>query len=676
MAITGDNSAHRSNFRRHITKTLMDEFDVGSKNQYFLFVAGVSGPTAGQAPLDVIDSRAEEINTWSNIIAVKSIDIGQSFFMIPKYNWTSGITYDMYDDTINLVDKKYFVMNDTYDVYKCLNNNDGKASVNKPVGTKIEGNIKTSDGFVWKYMFTVPASHRTFITNNYIPVRVQKATGIFTESKNQWLVQENAKDGGIEVILSETDTNFSNDQVIPRGNPYATTATVAKKDNSTLYLNEQHSLSDNAYNDYTITILSGPGGGQRRKITNYDGTLNLITVDTAWEKTINKGSQYEIAPQLVVYGDGSSAEGFINLQTYDGGSTATKKINSVSISNVGKDYTTSSFELKPAGVNFSNDTMWSFRGIHSPRGGHGKNAISELDSRQMLIVLNTDANEGSSGGNTASGFDATNDVRQYGILKNPILNDTDSKYLKTDGKPYRIAGQTTSIARYLDVVSATEDSFLSENLFVPGRYVIGKHTKATARIVDWGPGLSTRHGLLKVDDVQGFFREPADAASYGEGLAEFIQDEDNWSITHSGYAKVAGFDEIIQSTSPTFRCTTIVGVSNDAGGLDSTSFIVDGGVTGGLVSTGATGCPTGTVVSWSPNSSGKSGELVITGVKGTFDVNDYIGSAFQTNTTSVIHSLTGPELLPNSGEIIYLQNMRPIERGPEQREQYQLLFGF
>lgn len=674
MAITGDNSSYRSNFRRHITKTLMQEFDIGSENQYFLFIAGVSGPTAGQAPLTTTDSREEEINTWRDILAVKSIDIGQSFDMIAKTTWTSGVTYAMYDDTVDLVDKNYFVMNDTYDVYKCLDNNNNKPSVEKPIGTKTEGNTKTADGFVWKYMYTVPASHRTFITDNYIPVRIQKASGVFTESKNQWLVQQNAKDGGIEIVLSETATNFANAQVIPRDNPYATTSVVAKKEGSTLYLNEQHSLSDDAYNDYTVMILSGPGAGQRRKITDYDGTLNFITVDAPWDKTINSGSQYEIAPQLVIYGDGSSAEGFINLTPYNASSATSKTIDSVSISNAGKNYTTSSFELKPAGVTSSNATPWSFRTIHSPKGGHGSNAIHELDSRQMLIVLNVDANEGSSGGNTAEGFYATNDVRQYGILKNPILNDTDSTYLKSDGTPYRIAGQATNISRYLDIVSATEDTFLAENLFIPGRHIIGKETKSTARIVSWGPGLSTRHGLLKIDNVKGFFREPADAASYGEGIAEFTQEEDEWSITHSGYAKVAGFDEVIQANSPTYRCTTIVGVSGSS--LNTASFVLDGGVTGGLVSTGATGAPTGTVVSWEPSSSGLSGELILSGTKGTFNVGDYIGSAFASSTTSVIHSLTGPELLPHSGEIIYLQSMKPIERGPEQREQYQLLFGF
>ena len=71
MAITGDNSSYRSDFRRHITKTLMQEFDIGSENQYFLFIAGVSGPTAGQAPLTTTDSREEEINTWRDILAVK-----------------------------------------------------------------------------------------------------------------------------------------------------------------------------------------------------------------------------------------------------------------------------------------------------------------------------------------------------------------------------------------------------------------------------------------------------------------------------------------------------------------------------------------------------------------------------------------------------------------------------
>ena len=224
------------------------------------------------------------------------------------------------------------------------------------------------------------------------------------------------------------------------------------------------------------------------------------------------------------------------------------------------------------------------------------------------------------------------------------------------------------------VVSATDSTFLPENLFTPGNYIIGNHTKSTAYIESWGPALSTRHGLLKIKNLNGQFHIPGDATGFGEELSEISLSGDDWTVHHSGLAKVSGFEEVIQAESPTFRCTHILGVSGS--GLNTTSFTVDVGVTGGDSPTGGVGQPTGLCVSWTPSADGTTGELIINNVKGTMSIDDYIGSDAYASTSHRINTISEPELLFNSGEIIYLQNMRPITRGPEQREQYQLLFGF
>ncbi|MDP6770825.1 MAG: hypothetical protein QF704_09035, partial [Anaerolineales bacterium] len=377
-------------------------------------------------------------------------------------------------------------------------------------------------------------------------------------------------------------------------------------------------------------------------------------------------SRYEIAPRLVVYGDGVSADAYINTTDYNGD---TKTIKSISVSNPGIGYTDSWFALEPAGVTTEGQELPTFRSMRSPVGGHGSDAVNELQCNNVLIVVNADKTEDDK-------FIIDTELYQYGILKNPILNDTDAAYLDSSGKPFRVAGKNTNISRYLDVVSATESTFLPENLFVPGNYVIGVSTKTTALIESWGPALTTRHGLLKIKNVNGTFFAPNDSLGLGEELAQISVIENDWTVHHSGLARVSGFDEVIQAETPAFRCTHVLEVRQGVTPLTETSFTVGVGVTGGNSSTGGIEQPTGMCVSWVPSNNGATGELVVNDVKGTLRVDDYIGSESYNSTSSRINSVDNPELLFNSGEIIYLQNIRPISRGAEQREQYQLLFGF
>ena len=64
----------------------------------------------------------------------------------------------------------FYVVTDEYNVYKCLDNNNGALSKNKPTGTQLEP-IKTADGYVWKFMYSIPINLRNkFYTDEYIPV--------------------------------------------------------------------------------------------------------------------------------------------------------------------------------------------------------------------------------------------------------------------------------------------------------------------------------------------------------------------------------------------------------------------------------------------------------------------------------------------------------------------------
>lgn len=71
---------------------------------------------------------------------------------------------------LKLEDSDFYVVTDEYNVYKCLDNNNGALSKVKPTGTQLDP-IKLTDGYIWKFMYNIPINLRNkFYTDEYIPV--------------------------------------------------------------------------------------------------------------------------------------------------------------------------------------------------------------------------------------------------------------------------------------------------------------------------------------------------------------------------------------------------------------------------------------------------------------------------------------------------------------------------
>ena len=94
-------------------------------------------------------------------------------FVIPRRNWTTGTTYDIYrhdyeefvtgststrvtsnSGATTLFDATFYVLTSDRNVYKCLDNDGNTASTVEPTGTSTSV-ITTGDGYKWKYMYTL-----------------------------------------------------------------------------------------------------------------------------------------------------------------------------------------------------------------------------------------------------------------------------------------------------------------------------------------------------------------------------------------------------------------------------------------------------------------------------------------------------------------------------------------
>lgn len=193
------------------------------------------------------------------------INQGNIIQMIPRYNWANNTYFDRYDQNDgDLYSKQFFVINDNYEVYKIIDNNNGANSTVKPSLPIPYGTFNTADGYVWKYMYTVQSNANTnFISNTYIPV---------TPNAN---VTANAIGGTIDVIrVTGGGTNYQT---------YYSGYLTASVNNYTVSIDSGASPYNDYYTGSSIYLNSGYGSGQIRTIKRYDGLNRLVTVTTPFQ---------------------------------------------------------------------------------------------------------------------------------------------------------------------------------------------------------------------------------------------------------------------------------------------------------------------------------------------------------------------------------------------------------
>ena len=187
-------------FRILNAETFVQSFTgIGTTANYYTFLghpnpANVTIPNYGNAdwPQEPKDSFEQEYGYHDSMMFMKRITSEDIARVVPRYDWQSGSTYDMYKhnyDSVNtapqlssstLYEAKYVVINSEYKVYLCINNGQdpenprGKKSVVEPnfVSTIPQAaSVTAQDGYIWKYLYTIsPADVIKFATEKYIPL--------------------------------------------------------------------------------------------------------------------------------------------------------------------------------------------------------------------------------------------------------------------------------------------------------------------------------------------------------------------------------------------------------------------------------------------------------------------------------------------------------------------------
>ena len=132
-------------------------------------------PDNDDIALTPVSALREERNARFSLQAIKATtDVS---YVVPRHNWTSGTTYDAYDDAVEGIgSNSFYVITEDNAVYMCLRQGKdatgaSNTSTIKPSSISNPYAFKTSDGYVWKYLYTVSAARAAkFLSANYMPV--------------------------------------------------------------------------------------------------------------------------------------------------------------------------------------------------------------------------------------------------------------------------------------------------------------------------------------------------------------------------------------------------------------------------------------------------------------------------------------------------------------------------
>ena len=161
-------------FKKQLTQTVFDESRLDSARYYI----GI-GKSEPYDSSETVPTPTDTPRTIRNIRAgMQSIKSASDLsYVIPRYNWSSGAFYNGYDDDFASIPatNSYYVLTEDNQVYICLQQGrtaTGAANTStvKPTGTGTKP-IKTADGYVWKYLFSLSATRSSkFLSSNFVPV--------------------------------------------------------------------------------------------------------------------------------------------------------------------------------------------------------------------------------------------------------------------------------------------------------------------------------------------------------------------------------------------------------------------------------------------------------------------------------------------------------------------------
>jgi len=388
-----------------------DATPAGLGNKMYLMIAKDSpwsGNSAGQyadgSYSDSIiptpkDTTVAPFLHYNDIIAAKLVNISDVSHVIKRLDWTSGTVYDEYDhEQDDLIDKNFFVMTDQYNVYKCISNNGGAQSLDKPTGQGVAIFDGGTDKYRWKFMYEIQqADVLKYVTTDWLPVKYLTVD----DGNAQWDVQQAAVDGSLEhidVLTGGSGYNYTN-----TGTAQSTSATTI------VLASAAEGTTNDVYNGATVYIVNATAGsGQQAIISDYVASTRTATVP-AWSTTPTGTVEYQVFPTITV-SHGSETPAPSTTAVARVIEMTGDAISRIAMSNVGAGYRSATAVPSGGGTSPTHATLSARIG---PVGAHGANAVTELGGAYIMINIRLVGTE-------SGVFETGDDFRKVILLANPL----------------------------------------------------------------------------------------------------------------------------------------------------------------------------------------------------------------------------------------------------------------
>ena len=447
--------------------------NLNPESDYYIMGSSIDKPNS------IANTQFEKREFERRVIFGNKVGVDEIRYMFNINNWAADTVYDDFDDTqdVSLLNMIVTVVNDegNYYVFKCLDNNNGGLSKSAPSLNEIDTStyelIISSDGYVWKYMFSVTSAEaQVFATTDSLPLPYP--------ALGDTLVQSGAKEGLSQIVITNTPSGLFSKCVFGPGTTTANASTVAcetvtqdsalttKKSIVVKISPKSGSFLDTSDNSYANLYLWRSDGKVFDVITSAQpsGTGQYINIVISTSETVTSftqgGKTYKLLPKIRVSRSTSSGTPCVAYGIIDQFGTLTK----VAFTTKGSEYKYATAKLiLPTGVAASaeaqNLTATSLRPVVAPTGGHGSDVISEMSMSRLGVVTNF------------SGEDVltpnANFYTKVALVKNPIFNDATKPAQLDNRTVVTLTGDVTSVAsvgRYITQTISLGDSLGTEQV--------------------------------------------------------------------------------------------------------------------------------------------------------------------------------------------------------------------
>lgn len=425
-------------------KALFDEIanNISSNTSHYYAFASNPIEYTGDTPAttsSVYSSMFE--NSWTMLFGkkIKSNDIMP---VIKKNMWTPGTVYDRYDNNSEEMFERdnFYVITvpletgGSYEVFKCINNNNGAPSTVNPQPSRpvneVRNFITLPDKYEWRYITSISnALYNKFATADYIPIE-----------PNPSVAQSAELSSGVDVVeITQSGNNYS---------VYANGIVREKFSDYIIRIEDTSSTTQNFYANSSIYFKNvNEINSQMVNVSEYvsNSSGKWIITETPVDRNYiyTNSTTYYISPKVVFETDGETQP-----KAYSVVNASSNSISSIVMLDSGSKITWANVHIES---NYGSGAQ--IYAIVAPPGGHGKDPAVELNMKGYCVVFNFD-----------SSFLASNTVyNKIGILKNPsVINQQTAQ----KGDPF--TANTFSALLKAEV----------SHTFTPGEFVFGSTSKS------------------------------------------------------------------------------------------------------------------------------------------------------------------------------------------------------